>query len=236
MFVHRPLRRVCRAQSRRTNRLLSYLADRSTDEYITHFTLWAMAKSPLILGNDLTIMVRPSRPRFEILSRRTDPFPFPSSLAGRDHQGHHRQQGHHRRQPASGRSGPTCATSQRDAGRAAVVEGRSRARVGSRSAASLSSLSGSLSLTCDIGVALQSLRCRSYQLDGRGRHDGRVAQGGLQRRREFFGDISSLLQNVDRALLFYVYRRPLSGPPTLPPRTFGLVSSRSSLSSLLTSH
>lgn len=31
----------------------------TTDQYIIHFTLWAMAKSPLILGNDLTIMVRP---------------------------------------------------------------------------------------------------------------------------------------------------------------------------------
>ncbi|KAL7409518.1 alpha-galactosidase [Mrakia frigida] len=28
----------------------------STDQYIVHFSLWAMMKSPLILGNDLTIM------------------------------------------------------------------------------------------------------------------------------------------------------------------------------------
>lgn len=30
----------------------------TNDEYIVHFTLWAMMKSPLILGNDLTKMVR----------------------------------------------------------------------------------------------------------------------------------------------------------------------------------
>jgi len=30
----------------------------TTDEYITHFSMWALVKSPLILGNDLTNMVR----------------------------------------------------------------------------------------------------------------------------------------------------------------------------------
>jgi hypothetical protein len=27
------------------------------DEYVTHFSMWAILKSPLILGNDLTSMV-----------------------------------------------------------------------------------------------------------------------------------------------------------------------------------
>jgi len=30
----------------------------SYDEYVTHFSLWAIVKSPLILGHDLTSMVR----------------------------------------------------------------------------------------------------------------------------------------------------------------------------------
>jgi alpha-galactosidase len=28
------------------------------DEYVTHFTMWCVLKSPLILGNDVTNMVR----------------------------------------------------------------------------------------------------------------------------------------------------------------------------------
>lgn len=28
------------------------------DEYVSHFSLWALVKSPLILGNDVTDMVR----------------------------------------------------------------------------------------------------------------------------------------------------------------------------------
>jgi alpha-galactosidase len=27
------------------------------DEYVTHFSMWALLKSPLILGNDITNMV-----------------------------------------------------------------------------------------------------------------------------------------------------------------------------------
>jgi alpha-galactosidase len=29
------------------------------DEYVTHFSMWALLKSPLILGNDVTNMVCP---------------------------------------------------------------------------------------------------------------------------------------------------------------------------------
>lgn len=43
----------------------------TTDQYIVHFSLWAMTKSPLILGNDLTIMVRStSDASVFLLSRR----------------------------------------------------------------------------------------------------------------------------------------------------------------------
>jgi alpha-galactosidase len=39
------------------------------DEYVTHFSMWAILKSPLILGNDVTNMVGG---HFSQLVERTD--------------------------------------------------------------------------------------------------------------------------------------------------------------------